>query len=483
MKTDHMTDRPLKSPFRRWLLDMPIRVKFMLVSLTVIVAVLAVAGAILLAHEWLQGRTDMVHQAETLAAVVGNNSTASLTFHDPDVANDILSALRHEPCVLYASIHDASQHPFASYAKNGFNAPHPPTHLVSGPPRFHGRNLSLTYTIRLDGEPIGYLFLLLSTSSLHDVFVRYLFTLLIVLAIAVGAGLFLTWHLQMVIAAPLLRLADAALRVAREQDYTVRMQSEGRDEIGRLVDAFNSMLDRIRIREQTLRENARLLEEYQGRLRNLASELVIAEERERRSLATELHDSVCQTLAVAKLRLAGLHDQFPNGYMGEELKRACSLLNEATMEARTLIAQLSPRILYDIGLEAAIEYLGEQFNSRFALQVVLHDDGSPKPVGDDLRALLFRGAQELLMNAVKHGQATRADIFLRRTGNRIELTVTDNGKGFAAPKNGLPSSSIGGFGLFSIHERIRHVGGVLSIDSSPGEGTEVLLSVPFEAGA
>jgi signal transduction histidine kinase len=84
------------------------------------------------------------------------------------------------------------------------------------------------------------------------------------------------------------------------------------------------------------------------------------------------------------------------------------------------------------------------------------------------------------MNAVKHGQATHADVFLRRTGDRIELTVMDNGKGFASPPNGLPAPSIGGFGLFSIHERIRHVGGALTIDSIPGEGTEVMLSVPFD---
>jgi signal transduction histidine kinase len=482
MNAEPQVGSPLLPPFHRWLRNLPIRIKFMLVSLAVIVTVLAMAAAILLAHEWVQGRAALVRHAETLAAVVGNNSTAALTFHDPDVARDILSALRYEPGVLFASIHGADQRPFATFARDGFVAPPAPTRPIEGPPRFQGRTLSLTYTVTLDGDTIGHLFLLLSTSSLHDVFVRYLFTLLIVLVTAVAAGLFLTWHLQMLVAAPLLRLADTALRVAREQDYTVRVQREGHDEIGRLVDAFNTMLDRIGAREQTLRENARLLEEYQGRLRTLASELVIAEERERRALATELHDSVCQTLAMTKLRLSELQSQFPEGRAGEELNQACKLLSEATLEARTLIAQLSPKLLYDIGLEAAIENLGEQFQSRFGIQVALHDDGKPKPVVDDLRALLFRGVQELLMNAVKHGQATRADVFLRRIGDRIELTVMDNGKGFVTPPNGLPSSSAGGFGLFSIHERIRHAGGVLTIDSTPGEGTEVMLSVPFNAG-
>lgn len=480
MNAEPQTERLEPSRSRRGLRDMPIRVKFMLVSLAVMLAVLGVAAAILLVHEWVQGRAALARQAETLAAVVGNNTTAALTFNDPEVARDILGALRHEPGVLCASIHDKDGRAFATFSSEGFPAPPAPTRLNPGAPRFHGRTVSLTHTIRLDGEPIGHLFILLSTKSVHDVLKRYLFTFMIVLVVAVGAGLFLTWHLQRVVAAPLLRLADTARQVAREQDYTVRVNREGQDEVGRLVDAFNTMLDRISVRERTLKENARLLEEYQTRLRSLASELVIAEERERRILATELHDSVCQTLAMAKLRLEELQRLIPASHAAGELNQACELLNEATMEARTLIAQLSPKLLYDIGLEAAIENLGEQFHSRFGILVALHDDGQPKPVGDDLRALLFRGAQELLMNAVKHGHATRADVFLRRTGDRVELTVLDNGKGFTAPQNGIPPSSIGGFGLFSIHERIRHVGGVLTIDSTPGEGTEVLLSVPFD---
>lgn len=481
MTAEAQTEELHMSSFRLWLRNLPIRIKFVLISLVVIVTVLTSAEGVLLAHEWIVSRATLALHAETLAAVVGNNTTAALAFRDPSVANDILAALRHEPAVLFASIHDVDRRPFATFTREGFSAPPPPTRRIAGAPRFHGGTLSVTHAIRLDGEPIGHLFMLLSTTSIRNVFIRYLFILLVVLVTAVAAGLLIAWHLQSAVTSPLLRLADTALRVAREQDYTVRMQREGHDEVSRLVDAFNTMLDRINVREKALRENARLLEDYQSRLRSLASELVIVEERERRMLATELHDSVCQTLAMAKLRLSELQRQLPEGKPVEDLVQAAELLNEATLETRTLIAQLSPKLLYDVGIEAAIENLGEQFQNRFGLQVALHDDGKPKPVGDDLRALLFRATQELLMNAVKHGRATKADVFLRRTGDRIELTVMDNGKGFAAPESGMPPSSMGGFGLFSIHERIRHVGGAIVVDSTPGEGTEVLLSVPFEA--
>jgi signal transduction histidine kinase len=479
MNAEEQDGKPGGSLVMHWLRDLPIRVKFMLVSMAAMVAVLAAASGILLAHEWVQSRAALARHAETLATVVGNNCTAALTFMDPDVATETLSALKHEPAVLHAAVFDRQHSQFANFTREGFK---PPAAKAPPPAKkrlFHNNTLSLTTEILLDGQPIGYIFVLLSTKSVNDMLARYLTTMLVVLVAALASGILLTWHLQMLVVAPLIGLADTARRVAREQDYSVRMQREGHDEVSRLVDSFNTMLDRIAARDAKLQQNARLLEDYQERLRKLASELVVAEERERRRLATDLHDSVCQTLAVAKLRLLELRDRMPDGRASEELDKASGLVNEATLEARTLIGQLSPKLLYDVGLEAAMENLAEQFHTRFGVEVAMHDDGRPKPVGDDLRALLFRSAQEFLMNAVRHGKATKADVFLRRTGDRIELTVIDNGAGFATPQTEVPCASAGGFGLFSIRERVKHVGGVLTVDSTPGEGTEILLSVPL----
>lgn len=481
METEQNMDQPDRSPLRRWLRDLPIRLKFILVSITVMVAMLSVASAFLMWHEWTRSRATLANHAQTLATVVGNNCTAALTFLDPEVARNILGALRHDPDVLHAAVLDAGGREFAAFTRPGFQDPPAQASPPNGDRRFADRTLSLTSEIVLDGRRIGHIFMVLNTKSLNDVLASYFVTMLFVLAAALAAGIVLTWHLQALVVAPLTGLADTALRVARDQDYTVRMRHDGSDEVSRMVDAFNTMLDRIAARDRQLQQNARLLEDYQQRLRTLASELVVAEERERRSLATELHDSVCQTLAVAKLRLSELQDQVPEGKAREELLKASSLVSEATVEARTLIGQLSPKLLYDVGLEAAMENMAEQFNSRFGMQVSVHDDGKPKPVSDDLRALLFRSAQEFLMNAVRHGKATKSDVFMRRTGDRIELTVMDNGKGFLPPHTDLPSSETGGFGLFSIRERVRHVGGVLTVDSTPDEGAEVLLSVPFDA--
>jgi signal transduction histidine kinase len=479
MNAEEQNGTPAGSLITRLLRDLPIRVKFMLVSMAAMVAVLAAASAILIAHEWVQSRAALARHAETLATVVGNNCTAALTFMDPDVASETLGALQHEPAVLHAAVFDRNQHLFAAFTRKGSEPPPTPEPPTRKDRRFHGNTLSLATEILLDGQPIGHIFVLLSTQSVNDVLSRYLATMLVVLAAALASGILLTWHLQMLVVAPLIGLADTARKVAREQDYSVRMQCEGHDEVSRLVDAFNTMLDRIAARDAKLQQNARLLEEYHERLRKLAAELVVVEERERRRLATDLHDSVCQTLAVAKLRLLELRSRMPDGSAGEELDKACGLVNEATLEARTLIGQLSPKLLYDVGIEAAMENLAEQFHTRFGIEVAVHDDGRPKPVGDDLRALLFRSAQEFLVNAVKHGKATRADVFLRRTGDRVELTVMDNGSGFAAPQAEAPCSGTQGFGLFSIRERVKHVGGVLTVDSEPGEGTEILLSVPF----
>jgi signal transduction histidine kinase len=465
------------------LADLPIRVKFMLVSVAITLAGLTVAISFFLVHEEQQVREDLTRRTQVLASVVGNNTTAALAFRDQDTANEILGAMKEAPGVLCAALYDANRRLFATYlTRSACPIPawpdlSPDTHA------FHGDTVCLSKTVRLDNDTIGYLFICASTASLKQARVRGVTLAALVLLVSLLAAMALSWHLQRRVAEPILQLARTAGEITRSQEYAHCMQPAGKDEIGVLVSSFNTMIERIRTREDALRANARLLEDYQERLRSMAAELVVAEERERRVLAEALHDSVCQTLTVAKLQLdCLLKRERADENEVARLTHSRNLVEQAVVEARGLIGQMSPPVLYDVGLDAAIDHLADQIEDRFGLKIrVQTDDGDGEgiPLSDDLRVLLYRAVQELLMNVVKHAGATQAEVKLRQRDGQAEVSVSDNGSGFQRPSAETVPTAHGGFGLFSLRERVRHTGGELTVDSKPGEGACVRIAVPL----
>ena len=188
---------------------------------------------------------------------------------------------------------------------------------------------------------------------------------------------------------------------------------------------------------------------YQERLRSLASELVLTEERERRRLATDLHDSIAQNLAISKIKLHALRGQLVSDDLTSALDEIRELLEPAIRDARSLIFQLSPPILYEMGLEAALESLADQVQQQHGLVTIFTDDQQPKPLKEDILVLLFRAVQELLINVIKHSEASTARITMRRDD-------------------------------FSIKERLDYLGGRLEINSRPNQGTQVSLLAPLQ---
>jgi signal transduction histidine kinase len=220
------------------------------------------------------------------------------------------------------------------------------------------------------------------------------------------------------------------------------------------------------------------LVDYQKRLRTLAAELSAAENRERRLIASDLHDSVGQYLSMANQRLKMLHlDQPPPP---QTLDQIIMLIDKAILETRSLTAQLSPPVLYLIGLEAALEWLSEISQERLGLEIELKDDESYKPLGHEARGFLFRAVLELLNNITKHAHTESAIIMLSREKDHLKLSVVDHGKGFDHI-NGDPFDSEG-FGLFSIRERISALGGRFEITSKPDQGTTATLFWPLDNG-
>ena len=218
------------------------------------------------------------------------------------------------------------------------------------------------------------------------------------------------------------------------------------------------------------------LMDYQQRLRTLAAQLSAAEDRERRLIAADLHDSVGQYLSMANQRLKMLRmDQPPPPHT---LDQIIMLVDKAILETRSLTAQLSPPVLYLIGLEAALEWLTDISQERFGLKIEVMDDGSYKPLDHEARDFLFRAVLELVNNVAKHADTNLAVIVLEKEDDYLKLSVADHGKGFDYC-NADPFDSEG-FGLFSIRERIFALGGRIVISSEPDNGTTVTLLWPLK---
>ena len=222
------------------------------------------------------------------------------------------------------------------------------------------------------------------------------------------------------------------------------------------------------------------LHDYQQQLRRLASEISLAEEKERRRIASELHDGAIQNLALAKIKLGEFKRSLAQKHRGNALDEIRELLDLSIHDARSLIFELSPPVLYELGLGAAIEWLSEQFQARYGISCRVASNHGEAPVNIEIEVILFQVLRELLVNVVKHANVSRVSIELRRLDDRLSLQVHDDGDGFDAAAV-LTSSGSGGFGLFNIRERLQLLGATLEIES--GTGTSVTATAPLAAEA
>jgi len=238
----------------------------------------------------------------------------------------------------------------------------------------------------------------------------------------------------------------------------------------------------LRMSEARLRRSRDELEdrvrERTGQLTSLAAELSRAEELERRRIATELHDQVAQTLALSKIKLNSLLLSDKCGDNREDIREIVDHLSSSIDEIRSLTFQLSPPILHEVGLEAALEWLADEYREKYGLRIAFRDDGSPKPLEEEIRAALFQMSRELLVNVVKHAQAKIVVIETSAFSGSIRIRISDDGVGFDSSHILRYGNSTNSFGLLNIHHRMNHLGGELSIQSDPGSGTTATLECP-----
>ena len=217
----------------------------------------------------------------------------------------------------------------------------------------------------------------------------------------------------------------------------------------------------------------------QKQLRLLTAELVLVEERERREIATALHDSIGPILAFTKRELGILQKSAPAKIAGV-LKDVARNIGQAVEQTRTLTFDLSPSTLYTFGFETAIEELTEQFCEEHKLEYSFHNCKNPKPLADHVKILLYRSVREILINIAKHAKADRIKVAIARANDDIQISVEDNGKGFDASSLNARSSRPKGLGLFSVRERLTHIGGKIEIESARSKGTRVTLLAPLK---
>jgi PAS domain S-box-containing protein len=232
-----------------------------------------------------------------------------------------------------------------------------------------------------------------------------------------------------------------------------------------------------------------MVKERGAELLAIGKQLLAAEELERRTIAVDLHDDLGQDLAVAKLKLEAImasSDVADNDKLQRQLGAVTILLDRCNKSVRSLSSQLSPPVLHQYGLGAALDWLSEEMQRTYGLNVKVYP-GEAVTLDEIVAATLFRIVRELLINISKHAQVSEAEVgmLVDAETDNLEITVSDDGVGFDVARTlDMNSSTHSSYGLFSIKQRIDFIGGQMLIDSHAGHGTIVLitLALPPETG-
>jgi PAS domain S-box-containing protein len=222
------------------------------------------------------------------------------------------------------------------------------------------------------------------------------------------------------------------------------------------------------------------LERSNKELRLLASRLTLAEERERRRIAQQLHDRIGQSMSLVSIQLGRIINFSTSDISVQRLKEIQNNIKEILNETRVFVFEISPAVLYDFGLEIALERLTTMLGQRHDIRINYKDDSKEKQVDEDIRVMLFQMTRELLVNVIKHAKAHNIKVRTVKRDDIIRITVQDDGVGFDTAI--LKNRGSGGLGLFSISERLMQIGGNAQIKSKIGSGTIIILEAPLNKG-
>lgn len=270
---------------------------------------------------------------------------------------------------------------------------------------------------------------------------------------------------------PLNRLTEAALDLESGhpgKDVTINTG----DEIGRLAKAFNKMSATIKRRERALQESESVLQE-------LSASLISSQEHERNRISKELHDELGQSMALLKHQIRSIKNKLEKDR--SPYKKECGdtlfFIDEIIESIRRLSKNLSPAILEDLGLCSALEYLGENFRDLHPNRVSIHIDDVDRHFSNDEKINIYRIFQEGFTNISRHAEADKVSFSVHENSHLVTFILQDDGKGFIYDEIMAGDISNQGIGLATMNQRARIINSNFKIDSIPGKGTTLALSV------
>jgi signal transduction histidine kinase len=420
-------------------------------------------------------RGQIIRDLEVLAAVVGENCVSSLVFDSPETATRHLSSLRGEYQIRSAVLLDNEGGTFADWARPRGEDPSEGRGPLNG---WLAADVEVSHAIQYDGRLIGRLILRGRLDELRQQFLSYLGIGALAALVTLGIAWALALGLQRRIGGPILALARRSRAISQERDFSVRLPDpRAGDEITMLVQGFNAVLQGLAERESELARQARALDQANAKLRDLAVDLAMLEDKEKSRLATELHDGPLQQLALAQIHIE-VATQRKQEESSDRLQLGIELLSGAIRELRSLQFDLSPPVLETGGLPAALSWLAESTQRRWGLTMTFRQDGPLPALDRPRKVLLFQCARELVMNVVKHAHARGGRIELTRRDGCLELLVEDDGVGFGASPGPRDACTSGGYGSRGVCERLALVDGGLTLENLK-PGARVRLWIPI----
>jgi two-component system sensor histidine kinase UhpB len=260
-------------------------------------------------------------------------------------------------------------------------------------------------------------------------------------------------------------------------DTDVRASVEEIDDpqLQRFAQSLNRMLAR-------LAAHTRMIEANRAQLQTLSSQVLSAQEDERKRLARELHDDTSGSLARILLNIEMCEDLVPADWqaMREKIRGTRALCEQTLDGVHKMIFDLRPTLLDDLGLASAVRWYAKNNLEPAGIQVQLEINDNFGRLAPAVESAMFRIAQEAMTNIVRHSKAQRGHVRLTREDSKLILTVQDNGRGFDTNAFGRGADAPHRWGLFGIQERVAALGGTFKIESGVGQGTTLYAEIPIE---